>query len=98
MTKRFEEFIRGRLSEILENLNCRSEIKGECTLLIAGKEHEGPSSWEKAREDIRRGLASGAQGVAELTKAVAGAHGLPHRAVYAEAIKIKGGLWKTIPS
>jgi 16S rRNA (cytidine1402-2'-O)-methyltransferase len=98
MTKRYEEFIRGRLSEILEDLNRRSDIKGECTLLIAGREDEGPSSWEAAREDIRRELSSPLKGVAELAKEVAHAHGLPRRAVYAETMKIKGEICKTIPS
>jgi 16S rRNA (cytidine1402-2'-O)-methyltransferase len=98
MTKRYEEFIRGRLSEILEVLNLRSDIRGECTLLIAAREDEIPSSWEEAREDIRRGLSSPGIGLAELVKAVAHAYGLPRRAVYAETMKIKGEICKTIPS
>jgi len=92
MTKRYEEFIRGGLGEILESLNRRSDIKGECTLLIAGRADEGPSSWEEAREDIRRELSSPSKGVAELAKEVARAHGLPRQAVYTEAMKIKAEL------
>ncbi|MGD8888117.1 MAG: 16S rRNA (cytidine(1402)-2'-O)-methyltransferase, partial [Desulfobacterales bacterium] len=34
MTKLHEEFLRGRLTEIAENLKKRPEIKGECTLLV----------------------------------------------------------------
>jgi 16S rRNA (cytidine1402-2'-O)-methyltransferase len=92
MTKRYEEFIRGGLSEILENLSRRTDIKGECTLLIAGKADEGPSSWEEVREDIRRGLSSPSKGVAELAKDVAHTHGLPRQAVYTEAMRIKAEL------
>ena len=92
MTKRYEEFIRGGLSEILENLSRRTDIKGECTLLIAGKADEGPSSWEEVREDIRRGLSSPSKGVAELAKDVAHTHGLPRQAVYTEALRIKAEL------
>jgi 16S rRNA (cytidine1402-2'-O)-methyltransferase len=92
MTKRYEEFIRGPLSEILENLTRRTDIKGECTLLIAGRADEGPASWEEAREDIRRRLSSPSKGVAELAKDVAHAHGLPRRAVYTAAMKIKAEL------
>jgi 16S rRNA (cytidine1402-2'-O)-methyltransferase len=92
MTKRYEEFIRGRLSDILENLDRRRDIKGECTLLIAGRADEGPSSWEGAREDIRRGLSSPSQGLAELAKEVAAAHRLPRKSVYAETIRIKAEL------
>ena len=92
MTKRYEEFIRGSLSEILENLSRRTDIKGECTLLIAGRADEGPSSWEEAREDIRQGLSSPSKGVAELAKDVAHTHGLPRQAVYTEAMRIKAEL------
>ena len=92
MTKRYEEFIRGGLSEILENLSRRTDIKGECTLLIAGRADEGPSSWEEVREDIRRGLSSPSKGVAELAKDVAHTHGLPRQAVYTEALRIKAEL------
>jgi 16S rRNA (cytidine1402-2'-O)-methyltransferase len=38
MTKLHEEFIRGRVSEILETMKARPAIKGECTLLVAGRE------------------------------------------------------------
>ena len=92
MTKRYEEFIRGGLSEILENLSRRTDIKGECTLLIAGRADEGPSSWEEVREDIRRGLSSPSKGVAELAKDVAHTHGMPRQAVYTEALRIKAEL------
>ena len=92
MTKRYEEFIRGGLSEILENLSRRTDIKGECTLLIAGRADEGPSSWEEVREDIRRGLSSPSKGFAELAKDVAHTHGLPRQAVYTEALRIKAEL------
>jgi 16S rRNA (cytidine1402-2'-O)-methyltransferase len=40
MTKPYEEFIRGTLSEIRDILSVRPEIKGECTLLISGQKHE----------------------------------------------------------
>ena len=36
VTKLHEEIIRGRLSDIADRLKDRSEIKGECTLLVAG--------------------------------------------------------------
>jgi len=92
MTKRYEEFIRGHLSEILEKLNRRADIKGECTLIVAGSADEGPSSWERARDDIRRGVSSPSKAVAELAKEVAHTHGLPRQAVYTEAVKIKAQL------
>ena len=41
MTKLHEEFLRGRLSEIAIRLKHRVNIKGECTLLVAGCDLSG---------------------------------------------------------
>lgn len=38
MTKLHEEFIRGDLSEIISVLETRINVKGECTLVVSGKE------------------------------------------------------------
>jgi len=92
ITKVHEEFIRGRLSEILHELRSRSEVKGECTLLVSGRNEAGPSAWEAAREDLRRGLRSRSKGISELAREVAHAHGLPRQTAYAEALKIKAEL------
>jgi 16S rRNA (cytidine1402-2'-O)-methyltransferase len=92
MTKLHEEFIRGRLSEIRDALRSRSEVKGECTLLVSGRTEAGPSAWEAAREDLRRGLRSRSKGISELAREVAHCHGLPRQAAYAEALKIKAEL------
>jgi 16S rRNA (cytidine1402-2'-O)-methyltransferase len=42
LTKLHEEVLRGRLSEILEGLRQRSSIKGELTLVVAGKSKARP--------------------------------------------------------
>jgi 16S rRNA (cytidine1402-2'-O)-methyltransferase len=92
MTKLHEEFIRGRLSEILAALKSRSGLKGECTLLIAGRSAADPSCWESAREALRKGLRARSAGLSELAREVARTHGLPRQAAYAEAMKIKAEL------
>jgi 16S rRNA (cytidine1402-2'-O)-methyltransferase len=89
LTKRYEEFVRGGLGDILATVKTRSEIKGECTLLVAGRAEEGAASWADAREDIRRGLASGSKGLSDLAREVAHTHGLPRQAVYEEALRLK---------
>ena len=89
LTKIHEEFIRGRLSGILETLQARPEVKGECTLLLSGAEPQESLLWDEAREDIRRALASAAGGLSELARELAHTHGLPRKAVYAEAMRIK---------
>ena len=95
LTKIHEEFIRGRLSGILETLQARSEVKGECTLLLSGAEPQESLLWDEAREDIQRALASAAGGLSELARELAHKHGLPRKAVYAEAMRIKAERMQT---
>jgi 16S rRNA (cytidine1402-2'-O)-methyltransferase len=50
LTKVHEEFLRGSPGEILEILQARGEIKGECVLLIAGnRESDSPHDHEAAK-------------------------------------------------
>jgi 16S rRNA (cytidine1402-2'-O)-methyltransferase len=90
MTKRYEEFIRGSLSDIHDRLKTRSAIKGEFTLLVAGRDENG-SVWSDAvRDEIRRCLDTGECGISELSRSIAEKHGLSRTAVYAEALSIRG--------
>ncbi len=89
MTKLYEEFLRGRLSTIRAALAGRNEIKGECTLILAGPDDPGPGPQEELQEEIRRALAAGTESLSELARDLARRHGLPKQTVYAEAIKIK---------
>jgi 16S rRNA (cytidine1402-2'-O)-methyltransferase len=95
LTKIHEEFIRGRLSGILETLQARPEVKGECTLLLSGAEPQESLPWDEVREDIRRALASASGGLSELARELAHTHGLPRKAVYAEAMRIKAERMQT---
>lgn len=89
MTKLHEEFLRGRLSAIQAALDDRAEIKGECTLLLAAAEPQPALPGEALGEELRRALAAGPRSLSELARELAQRHGLPKKAVYAEAIKIK---------
>lgn len=44
VTKLHEEFLRGRVQEVLENLKARGEVKGEITLLVAKAESQEPKA------------------------------------------------------
>ncbi len=57
MTKNYEEFIRGDLSQIAKELENRPSVKGECTLLISSVRSETSSlSIEELRGAIEREL------------------------------------------
>jgi 16S rRNA (cytidine1402-2'-O)-methyltransferase len=89
MTKLHEEFIRGRLSEIVDDLRERIEIKGECTLLVSGDGDNQATSWERIRSDILVMLRAEVK-VSEIAKALAQKYNLPKTKVYEEALKISG--------
>ncbi len=89
MTKVFEEFLRGRLSAIEAALADRDEIKGECTLILAGPEDPCLEPREELPQAIRRALAAGGGSLSELARELARRYGLPRQTVYAEAMRIK---------
>ena len=89
MTKLHEEFIRGRLSEILEILEGRSQTKGECTLLISGCEDGSTVNWETVRNEIRNELESKNEPVSRLAQKISQKYGLSKNKVYQEALEIR---------
>jgi len=88
MTKLHEEFIRGRLSDITARLSDRPEIKGECTLLVAGADGEATPSWQTVRQQIKDAMADGRDSIATIAKNIAYGSGIAKNKIYAEALKI----------
>ena len=92
MTKRYEEFIRGPISQIQDELEARPQVKGECTLLIAGApEKEAPAPGElppAVTEEIKLELAAGTR-LADLSKRISRTSGISRRQIYEAALKIK---------
>ncbi|MEE9535999.1 MAG: 16S rRNA (cytidine(1402)-2'-O)-methyltransferase [Desulfobacterales bacterium] len=89
MTKLHEEFIRGSVSKILKTLKSRAEIKGECTLLIAGFEGKEELNSEIITTEIKAALDKHQEGLSEITKSIAQKYGLSKNKVYAMALKVK---------
>jgi len=88
VTKLHEEIIRGRLSDIAGRLKDRSEIKGECTLLVAGGGSEQHASWQSVAQQIRDALAEGRLPLSAIAREVAAASGISKNRIYAEVLKI----------
>jgi len=95
MTKRHEEFVRGTLSEILDVLADRREIKGECTLVVKGGSGPETPSLDALREEITQGLHRDGFRLPDLVKSIAKRYGLPKKQVYAEALKVKESFHET---
>lgn len=89
MTKLHEEFLRGRLTEIAENLKKRPEIKGECTLLVAGSQKTVSVDWDSVRSEIQLALKSKKESISQLAKTTAKKYGLSKNKIYDEALKIQ---------
>jgi len=89
ITKIHEEFIRGTLSEILNSLKERSEIKGECTLLVSGCEEKEVISPEVVTKELKESIRSNKKPLSVLAKETAKKFGLSKNAVYEEALRIK---------
>jgi len=90
MTKQFEEFIRGPVSQVISQLDARSGVKGECTLLVSGNPGEEPVPPEKITAEIARLLASGEAGTAEVSKQVAHTFKISKKEAYTLVLAQKG--------
>ncbi|MFW5635097.1 MAG: 16S rRNA (cytidine(1402)-2'-O)-methyltransferase [Thermodesulfobacteriota bacterium] len=89
MTKTYEEFIRGPLSDIQRELENRPQVKGECTLLISGAEESDETDIHEVREEIADALESSEIRISELSKRIAKKYGISKNEVYAEALRLK---------
>ena len=91
MTKRHEECLRGRLSELIGILSDRTQVKGECTLLIAGKGSAEDFPPERIETEIRRCMASGEKRLSAMARDIAKELGVPKNVVYEKALEIRRG-------
>ncbi|MDL1968133.1 MAG: 16S rRNA (cytidine(1402)-2'-O)-methyltransferase [Deltaproteobacteria bacterium] len=90
MTKLHEEFIRGFVSEIFQNLKARPAIKGEITLLVKGYIKDKDVPLEIVKKEIKNNLESEDNKISSLAKQIAIKYDLPKNKVYEMALKIKG--------
>ena len=90
LTKVYEEFKRGKVSEIIEDVEQKG-IKGEITLVVAGKQKdETDESFDVATiEKIEKALKEGVHSVRDIAEDVAEEQGLAYRVVYKECLRIK---------
>jgi len=92
MTKRYEEFIRGRVEDVFIDLKARSDIKGEITLLVSGRESATEDFTEAVKEEIDAALRNGSTGTAKLSRDLAGRYGMPKNQVYEMILQIKAEM------
>ncbi|MEW6144645.1 MAG: 16S rRNA (cytidine(1402)-2'-O)-methyltransferase [Thermodesulfobacteriota bacterium] len=90
MTKLYEETLRGKISQVLESLLERSEIKGEVTLVVEGA---SPESGEADTEEVDTMLSSCKKkglSLKDAVKIVSGETGYSKSKTYKRALAIWG--------
>jgi len=92
MTKRYQEFIRGPAEDVMANLQGRSDIKGEVTLLVSGKKDDAGDVSEELEDAIGRALREGSTGGAKLSRELAARYGVPKNKIYEMILQVKAKL------
>jgi 16S rRNA (cytidine1402-2'-O)-methyltransferase len=88
MTKMYEEFLRGSLSQIMAALDEREWIKGECTLLVSGASEAAHLAPEELDAALRRAMASKDRPLSDIARDVADRLNLSRKVVYERALKM----------
>ena len=94
MTKRHEEFLRGTLADIAEQLEERTRIKGECTLLVAGFSDSVRELTDDIRQEIRSRLSGSGEGLSGLARDISANTGMSRNRIYKEALAIRQEMQK----
>ncbi len=92
ITKPYEEFMRGSLSEVINILERKKAVKGECTLVLAGKKE---TILTKINQDVKNDIINHLSECVCKTSTLAGKisekYGLPKKMIYNEILHIKQG-------
>lgn len=92
LTKIHEEFLRGRVRDLIDRLEKRNPIKGEVTLLIAGKPDEPAVDPDVLEKEIRHALLEEPQSTARLAARLAKRYNGSKNEIYQEILKVKALL------
>jgi 16S rRNA (cytidine1402-2'-O)-methyltransferase len=87
VSKVYEEFLRGRVSEVIYQLAGR-DVKGEVTIVMHGSTGEARVTEEQLRSDIQRLISEGV-GVKEISQLFGERYGLSKREVYRLTLAVK---------
>jgi len=87
ITKVYEEFIRGRLSEVIVQAEHR-ELRGEITLVVTGVEQESAPGEDRIKTEIRKLQRKGLR-VKEIAEVLGEKFSYPKREVYRLALETK---------
>lgn len=90
ITKKYEEFQRGTISELIEKIENKDAVKGECTLLVSGKSQTRAVCLEDLTDEITENLKKPGNTTAALARKMADQYGLSRKQIYQEILDITG--------
>ncbi|NOY70203.1 MAG: 16S rRNA (cytidine(1402)-2'-O)-methyltransferase [Deltaproteobacteria bacterium] len=89
MTKLHEEFIRGRISDVIRELAGRDSIKGEITLLVSGAEKKSGEITPEILAGIKDELKGGKFGASDIAKRFSKIYDVPKNRIYSLVMDMK---------
>ena len=92
LTKIHEEFIRGRISELIGQIEDRAVLKGEVTLLVAGRPETAGEDAETLEAEITKLILKDNLSTAMLAARLAKRYNLSKSDIYQEVIKVKSRM------
>jgi len=93
MTKVFEEFLRGTLTEIITILRKREGAKGECTLLVAGYREKEITMSSALVVEIKKAIQA-KEPVSSIARRVSAEKRVAKKMIYEKTLKLKNELEK----
>jgi 16S rRNA (cytidine1402-2'-O)-methyltransferase len=82
ITKLHEEYLRGSLSHILQQLEEKETIKGECSLFVQGCVEKSKPEADELKKIILERLSDSGLRPSDLAKQIAGEYNLPRKMIY----------------
>ena len=90
LTKRYEEYIRGSLSEVAGKLSGSRKIKGEIVLILEGRRDKAERRLSpQEAEESGKALIAGGMGIKQASRELAKQSGLSAKACYALLVNMK---------
>ncbi len=89
ITKQFEEFHRGRITEIIKEIEQKEVVRGECTLLVSGSMRSDPVCLQDIRKVLAEELKKTGKKPSALAREMAEKYGLPRKTIYQEIVEMK---------
>ncbi len=89
MTKPYEEFIRGPISAIQNQLARRNAVKGEITLIVKGADSGADIDWKIITEEMQILLRESGMSVGGVAKIISNRYGVPRKTIYDNAVAFR---------